>query len=271
MYQQPDQPRDLAVAAVVYSAFVFAAMGRAGRSTGSRVADAFTSYNGFISGIAPLGRGDGGRLVWRGWLRALPLLPRWKGSGVFVVAMIGTVTYDGMSATRWWRDRWGLRVTDVWFETAAFLLTVVVVGAAYLAASWAAGRLADSDRSPVEIATSFAHTLVPIAFAYAFAHYFTLVLFEGQDVFALISDPFGQGWDLFGTADYTINYTWLSPNAVWYIQVAAIVGGHVAGVVLAHDRAIADFGPRDAVRSQYAMLALMVALTVLGLTLLSTS
>ena len=41
------------------------------------------------------------------------------------------------------------------------------------------------------MARSFTHTLVPIAFAYAFAHYFTLVIFEGQILFSTVSDPFG--------------------------------------------------------------------------------
>jgi len=83
-----------------------------------------------------------------------------------------------------------------------------------------------------------------------------------------LSDPFGRGWDLFGTADRAIDY-WMSPTAIWYVQVAAIVGGHLTGVVLAHDRALALFDPVRAVRSQYAMLALMVALTSLGLTILA--
>ncbi len=84
-----------------------------------------------------------------------------------------------------------------------------------------------------------------------------------------MSDPFGRGWNLLGTAGYQVNF-FLSANAVWYGQVAAIVGGHVAAVVLAHDRALGDFGPVRGVRTQYAMLVLMVVLTMLGLVLLSS-
>lgn len=62
----------------------------------------------------------------------------------------------------------------------------------------------------------------------------------------------------------------LSPNAVWYVQVGALVAGHVAGLAVAHDRAIAAFTERGpALRSQYAMLGLMVLYTVGGLWLLS--
>ena len=114
----------------------------------------------------------------------------------FVVAMIGTVTYDGMAANEWWGDFWSTRdvaFRETWFGTLALVLTVVAIGLGYYLASWAAARIAESEMTPAEIATSFAHTLVPIAFAYAFAHYFTLMIFEGQLILRMASDPFGLG------------------------------------------------------------------------------
>jgi hypothetical protein len=258
----------VAVAALVYSAYVIGLMVWAGRSTGLQIGDAFTTYNRLISAIAPLGRDAEGRLVRRGWIRALPVLPRWRGLTVFVVLMIGTVSYDGLSSTQWWRELLGSDAGTVWWGTLGLLAVTAVIGAGYWVASWAAVKLAGDHRRPREVAASFAHTLVPIALAYAFAHYFTLVLFEGQLLLSTLSDPFGQGWDLFGTAGRAINY-WISPRVVWYLQVAAIVAGHVTGVILAHDRALAEFPPVRAVRSQYAMLVLMVALTSLGLTILA--
>lgn len=127
------------------------------------------------------------------------------------------------------------------------------------------------DATTRKVALRFSHTLVPIAFAYAFAHYFTLVLFEGQLLISTMSDPFDLGWNLFGSADRSIDYGLIAESTawVWYTQVAAIVLGHVGGVVLAHDRALADFPPHRAVASQYVMLALMVALTGLGLVILA--
>jgi hypothetical protein len=54
------------------------------------------------------------------------------------------------------------------------------------------------------------------------------------------------------------------------VQVATLVGGHVLGLVLAHDRALALFPSGErAVRSQYPLLVLMVLYTVAGLWLLS--
>ena len=104
------------------------------------------------------------------------------------------------------------------------------------------------------------------------AHYFSLVAYQGQAIAALASDPLGDGSDLFGTAAETINYTWISATGIWYVQVGALVLGHVAGLTLAHDRALALFTKaRDATRSQYWMLAVMVAFTSLGLWLLSAA
>ena len=267
---QPEggQPNTVAIAAVVYTAYLVGLMAWAGRSTGLQIGDAFTTYNRLISAISPYGRDQEGRLVRRGWIRALPVLPRWRGLTFFVVLMIGTVSYDGLSGTQWWRDLLRQASGEVWAETLGLLAVSAAIGTAYWVAALAAVRLAEDDRSPGEVAGSFAHTLVPIALAYAFAHYFTLVLFEGQLLLSTLSDPFGQGWDLFGTADRAINY-WVSPTVIWYVQVATIVVGHVTGVILAHDRALAIFKPVRAVRSQYAMLGLMVALTSLGLTILA--
>ena len=126
---------------------------------------------------------------------------------------------------------------------------------------------------PIDVlAARFVHTLVPIALAYVVAHYFSLLAYQGQAMAYLVSDPLGQGSNIFGTAKSTIDYSWVSATAIWYVQVAALVIGHVAGLILAHDRALVAFKDgRTATRSQYWMLAVMIAFTSLGLWLLSAA
>jgi hypothetical protein len=268
------EPRMIGIAAVGYFAYMLVLASRLGVDRTVASFDAFGVYNRLISAIAPFGRRPDGRVGWRGWLRALPVLPEWPGMVAFAVAMIGTVTFDGLSNTPWWDSASfslvGTAQKAIWFRTLSLLAAIALIGLAYLAASWVASRIA---RMPgmgaTAVARSFAHTLVPIALAYAVAHYFTLIMFEGQLIVPALSDPLGLGWNLFHTIDFKPNYTWLAPRVVWYVQVAAIVGGHLIGVVLAHDRALAVFPSDRAVRTQYAMLALMVALTTLGLTVLA--
>ena len=118
----------------------------------------------------------------------------------------------------------------------------------------------------------FAHTLIPIASGYLVAHYFSLLAYNGQDLWRLINDPLGKGSDLFGGGESGIDYGIITATGIWYVQVAALVIGHVWALVLAHDRALEIYrDPRAATRSQIAMLILMVAFTCLGLWLLSAA
>ena len=271
IYPNSADPEMVAMAAIVYNALMVGACEWLGRKAAFDSVDAFTTYNRLISGIAPIDLDPQAGPRWRGWLRALPQLPEAPGIAAFVITMIGTVSYDGLSATLWYDQTFGTFGDSVAGGTVLLLASVGLVGLSYWAACWWAARLSAGMWTANGVVPRFAHTLVPIALAYAFAHYFTLIVFEGQLLISTMSDPFNRDWNLFGTAGRPIDYTVVSPVTVWWIQVVAIVSGHVAGVVLAHDRALADFTATNALRSQYAMLSLMVLLTGLGLTILAAS
>ncbi|MGA7272391.1 MAG: hypothetical protein WB239_15065 [Acidimicrobiia bacterium] len=262
IFPHSESPLALAGAALLYTAVLLTVIAIAGRDTGLGSWDMFTVYNRLFSSVSPLGRVEG-QPRRRGWLRALVVLPEWPGLWAFVVMTIGTVSYDGLKAASWWPG-WGMAA-----QTAAMGGIVLVLGGAYLGASTVANRMTGGASTTLKVAQRFAHTLVPIGMAYAVAHYFTLVIFEGQQLLSTLSDPFGLGWDLFGTAARKVDFFIRRPEPIWYLQVGVIVTGHVTGVVLAHDRALADFEGAAAVRSQYAMLVLMVLLTSLGLVILA--
>ncbi len=116
----------------------------------------------------------------------------------------------------------------------------------------------------------WAVSLLYVAPVAAVAHYLSYLVFQGQSIVALASDPLGRGWNLLGSAAYEVDQTLLSPQAIWYLQVAFVLAGHVAALVLAHDRALVLYGQvRQAVRSQYWMLGIMVGFTTLALWLLA--
>jgi hypothetical protein len=127
------------------------------------------------------------------------------------------------------------------------------------------------DYIPVRrLAAAYIYTLVPIAVAYQIAHYYTYLLIQGQAIIAFVSDPFGWGWDLFGTAGYKVNADLVGAAFVWYSQVALIVVGHVIAVYLAHIVALRLLqDQRLAMRSQYPILALMILYTIFSLWILS--
>ncbi|HEY3003141.1 MAG TPA: hypothetical protein VGJ44_12410, partial [Kribbellaceae bacterium] len=115
----------------------------------------------------------------------------------------------------------------------------------------------------------FAHSVVPIALGYVVAHYLTLFVLEGQRTAILVSDPLSRGWNLFGTGLLAVNTGIANHStAIATAQVAAVLTGHVLGVVSAHDRAVALFPRRSALAGQLPLLVVMVGYTVGGLTLL---
>ena len=205
------------------------------------------------------------------------------GSAALVLASIGTTTFDGAqegalasalnSTLERLRDL-GLGPTFALQVTQTIWLLVAVAGVMAIYMLGIRGMHTVTGSPPIrELARGFAHSLIPIALAYLIAHYFSLLVYQEQaQVTYLLSDPLGNGSDLFGTAGGGIDYTVISANAVWYVQVGALVIGHITGLTLAHDKALAIYrDPKLAARSQYWMLAVMVSFTCLGLYLLSQS
>jgi hypothetical protein len=272
-YFDPADPRALALAILIYSGIMWLGALVFGTARWFPNADAFTVYFGLLSRLAPLGvRERSGRreVVLRPPVVGVASLgePR-PGTIAFVAVMLGSVGFDGFSRTAFWQDgRAPMGDPEgTLFNLAGLLGAVLVVAGAYVAAVAVARALARADRP---LAGAFVTSLIPIALVYAVSHYFTLLVVQGQFLIPLASDPFGWGWDVFGTIDYLPNLAPFSPSSIWYVQVATLVGGHVLGLVLAHDRALALFPSGErALRSQYPLLVLMVLYTVAGLWLLS--
>jgi hypothetical protein len=197
--------------------------------------------------------------------------------------MIGTTTFDGFSQNSIWADTsdalartfeslgLGLDGAATLAATIGLALAILAIGGFY-ALGIAGARSVGGEATAARLRAGFIHSLVPIAVVYVLAHYLTFLVFQGQAMAYLVSDPLGRGWDLFGTADAGIDFSVLSQNAAWYLQVLFVVAGHVAALILAHDRALTVYDDnRLAVRSQYWMLAIMVGFTSLALWLLASA
>jgi hypothetical protein len=275
-----DQPDTVAVATLVYSAITFVAMALYGVEAWCERGEAFGVYYNLFSRISPFETRDRVLGV-RPPLSGLAHLKAGAGTAGLLAVMIGSVTFDGASEAPIWT---GI-APDIsnFFEDIglspqpAFELTFLIGLSAAVLFVYGFYRLGvlgarsvGGGFSAERLARAFAHTLVPIALAYVAAHYLTLLLFRGQAIVFLASDPLGDGSDLFGTASTQIDYGVIGATTTWYWQVAFFVAGHVAGLTLAHDRALALYtDAKQAVRSQYWMLAVMVGFTSLALWLLS--
>jgi hypothetical protein len=282
-YHDPSNPRVLAIAIGLYSWIAWTGALAFGRLAWFENAEAFTVYFGFLSRLSvfTVDEREGRRMiVIRPPLSGLAQKDWPAGTLAFVSVMLGSVGFDGFSRTTWWQQRLydaqspyiakSPHLADLignMLNLTGLLIAVFIVAAVYLSAVAVARLVSGSPRSLVD---DFLGSLVPIALAYVVAHYFSLFVLQGQFAIPLASDPFGKSWDLFGTVGFRPDLALLSPNLVWYVQVGALVAGHVCGLLIAHDRAVHLFpsGP-TAVRTQYAMLALMIGYTVTGMWILS--
>ena len=282
VYADPGNPRDLALAITVYSVATWTGMAVFGRRDWRENGDGFAVYFGFISRAAIFGsreREDGGKeLILRKPLSELARVERRPGAVAFLAVMLGSVAFDGLSRSTWWFER--IYDLEVKFSNpqsaeravellnlSALILAVLFVATVYtLSVKIAEGVVGER----AGFSGIFVGSLIPIAIVYALSHYLSLLVVSGQFVIPLLSDPYGQGWNILGTAGFEPNLTILKPNVTWYTQVAVLVIGHVLGLIVAHDRAVA-LSPtsRIALRTQYVMLALMVLYTVGGMWLLS--
>jgi hypothetical protein len=301
IWRNKDVPPYLAYAVMAYAIVTWIAMCLYGRAAWLANGEAFSVAFGVLARFAPLGVRDEGS-------RHLELRPYGAGlvTGepvrfsylVFVLLMLATVTFDGFqetplmqridTAVQGWRpaavllfhlSEWGLdeqqsvhTVTLALFPLLFVAVFRLTCGAMLrmVRASTRGTPVASTRPTARGIACDFVLTLVPIAVAYHLSHYFSLLLTAGQFIIPLASDPFGFGWNLFGTAGYKVDLAIVSPYVFWYSAVTIIVAGHVIAVLLAHFAAVRTFGSgRPALASQLPMMALMVAYTTLSLWILA--
>jgi hypothetical protein len=204
-------------------------------------------------------------------------------TAAMVLALLATVTFDGFLATPAWTAIFEsftelAALTPLWqapwmtiglkfylLATPLLLLFPLAFAGAFLFCCRLTALIVGGTTTG-EVARHFVLTLLPIAIAYHLAHYLVYLLSTGQFIIPAASDPFGFGWDLFGTAAYKPDIGLIDARFAWYTGVVAIVAGHVIAVSLAHLTALRLFrGRRAMLASQLPLVALMVAYTMLSL------
>ncbi len=281
IYIEKDRPSTLAALSLGYFLAMLVGMALFGEEEWTTQADGFAVYFNLLSKLSALVRREDGAVYLRRPLSGVTDLQIRSGTVAFICTQIGTTTFDGFSNGGIWRNNEphlqslfeGLGFNPTPAQELAYsvglVFCILLITAVYRVGILGVHMV--SERYDKDfLKRTFVHTLVPIAFAYVLAHYFSLLLWQSQAMVYLASDPLGNGANLFGTSGFQIDYHLISYAAIWYVQVAALVSGHVGGLALAHDRALVLYkDPEEAVRSQYWMLAVMVAFTSFGLWLLS--
>jgi hypothetical protein len=233
-------------------------------------ADPFEVYATTVAQISPWRRVEERlRLV-----NPLAGLSSWApppGSAAVVATLLGSTAYDSFTNnSRWIQTVQSSQLSPLLWGTGGLLSMIAIVLITFsLAAVWMHRFRANRDLHPRDFPRLMAGSVVPIVIGYAIAHYFTLLVVEGQRTAINWSDPMGLGWNVFGSAHMGVDSSIFNhPTGVAVVQVVAIVGGHLLGIVVAHEKSLQLVRPRFALIAQVPMLAVMVFYTCSGLLLL---
>jgi len=262
-------PAMLAIFVLSYAFITFVCMGMFGKDEWLQKGDPFAVFFSFLSRFS----------ITEVKENALYLRPPAVGllnqsasltEVAFVLLMLSSVAADGVLGTPLFQnlfsDLLSIGLPWLFVGTMGLLGLFCAFLAVYYGFSYLTKIFTGDKSSVLEVARRYIFSLLPIAIAYEVAHYVSILVIEGQRVLYLISDPFGAGWNLFGTADYEISYTALNLKVLWNVQVTLIVIGHVIAVIIAHAIAERYFkDSRKALISQYPMLVLMVFYSCLSL------
>ena len=292
VYISPQDPDLLATAVIAYAGLTLTAMAAFGARDWLYYGEAFSVFFRVVSWLSPLSPRprdhDDGDDTAR-WLtlavpgRSLLDLGVVRLSGLaFIVLVLSSVSFDGLSRTFLWVDLAGEnplefpgRSAVVGLNTFGLLATFCALLTVYVSAVLVGRQLGGFRETIVESLGRYVVSIVPIAFGYHFAHYLPAFIVDGQYAVRAASDPLALGWNLFGTAGMHVHAAILSNHAsvqiVYNLQVAGIVAAHVMAVVIAHVLAVRQADtPKQAILSQIPMTALMIGYTVFGLWLLSS-
>lgn len=228
--------------------------------------DGFEVYSSVVGALSPFGRRDDGRLVLRNPMAGIAGVAPAPGIVALIAVLLGSTFFDSLSGSAdWQRAVQAVRLSPVLISTAGLLTMIILVGLTFVVATRLAGHVAHQGSKPVP--GLLAHTVIPIIVGYVIAHYFSLLVFQGQQAVVLLSNAL----DSAAAAGSAVNYGVVTPGVIALVQVGAVVAGHVLAVISAHDRSVALFERTQAVVGQLPLMVLMVGYTVGGLTLLFTA
>lgn len=239
--------------------------------------DFFTIFFGSFAHISPFEYREGHFYLRPPFIGLTRLTVSKTSLLLFIFFMLSSTAFDGFRSTTAWMTFYlhilyplAQMIGYSTVSTLALLFSPLFFLSLFFIALVCMKLLVKTEKSLKELAFAFAPSLIPIALAYNIAHYYTLLIVQGQAFFSMISDPFNLGWNLFGTAQQVINVGVIGASFIWNSQVATIIIGHIAAVYLAHLAALQLFpSQKKTIVSQIPMLLLMIAYTMVGLWILS--
>ncbi|WP_293860663.1 hypothetical protein [Steroidobacter sp.] len=290
-------PMALSKLLLAYSAMTLLGVAVFGKRDWFEQADVFSVFFSILGKMAPVlySRNDDGSVhdvrYRRPFSGLLSNRPRHVSVLLFVLFMLSSTAYDGIYDTQLWtalfwknmlgllQPLWGedlgkaqLMLMDLFliYRQVGLLVFPFLYLIFFFATLLVTKLITRSSLSLRELALRFTYSLVPIAFVYHFAHYYTFLVVQFRELPKLLAPLFGSQ-----AAMPTIPLEGppagaLAMGVVWHTQVGVVLLGHVISVVLAHYEALRIFPGRGRLLlSQLPLLILMVTYTLLGLWILT--
>ena len=278
VYPTPAHPQFLGNIIFVYSIIVLAGMRVFGKNKWLDNCEPFTVFFNFVSSFSATRVTSDGKILLRPIASGL-LDARYRFDQLcFLILILSVVSFDGLISTLFWYDVIGIdafggsgRYDVIYVNTAGIIVSFLAFFSIFYSFVAISRAITKTDITTLDLAQKFVPALLPISIVYHLAHYSAYFFLNGQLIIKLISDPFGFGWDIFGTSSYEIVRT-IDFILLWNYQVAVIVIGHILSVYIAHRISLRVFKDgKKSIMSQAPILLLMVGYTILGLWLLSPS
>ena len=186
----------------------------------------------------------------------------------FVILILSSVTFDGFMATPLWvqmhNNMLGILPNSTIVTTVGMIAFFFILLEIYRGTTRAIQKV--SKHTDINLFMLFAFSMVPIALGYHLAHYFSYLIIQGQLILPLLSDPLGNGWNLFNTSNFQVNIGIIGATFTWVFAIATIVIGHVYAMYISHIIALRTYKTtKDVMMNQYPLVLLMIGYTAISL------
>lgn len=181
--------------------------------------------------------------------------------------MLGcALLYSAVLLGPWgWIKQWAALSNPVQWVLYAVGFIAIVMGilpGLFWLSTTVARHIAGNTSPVKQLFVSYAYALVPLGLAAWIAFSFSFVLTNGSYAISVISDPFGWGWNLFGTAGFP--WAPIDPSVIAFLQTGVLIGGlafaiRIAIQIAGRYQAVSD----KAMRMSLPVIAFML-LTTLG-------
>ncbi len=125
---------------------------------------------------------------------------------LFILMLLGITIFQTLIMIRPWAgfSRDLMIDTDASYDSVRFILFITAAASPVLIYSMAIGisKLLNQKIMFKDLFTSYAYSIIPLGLMMHLSHNIRHLLEEGTGIIPVLSDPFGFGWNLFGTSGY---------------------------------------------------------------------